>query len=279
MRKVKCLIRGNLLNIVLFLLTVVSTLFAGTIQSGGNPFKNIASLRLGIPFSFTLLSILLFHEFAHYFAARAHKTKTTLPYFIPAPTFLGTFGAVIKIKTPIQNRNALLDIGIAGPAASFIVSIIAVVAGLSASRVVCSVPEGSMNLGNSVIFAVLSRMVKGEIPAGHDIMLNPVAFAGWIGFFITAMNLIPAAQLDGGHISYALLGKRHALVARGVFLTLICFGLIWLGWIIWAMLIIVFGLGHPAPVDDVTPLNRKRKLIGIAGFIILILTFVPCPFM
>ena len=109
-------------------------------------------------------------------------------------------------------------------------------------------------------------------------MLNPVAFAGWIGFFITAMNLLPAAQLDGGHISYALLGKRHIIVARGIFLALICFGLKWPGWFIWAVLIIAFGLGHPAPVDDITPLDRKRKLIGITGFIILILTFVPIPF-
>jgi len=265
-------------NLLLFGLTVITTLFAGAVQSGGNPFKDIASLRLGIPFSFTLLSILLFHEIAHYVAARVHGTASTLPYFIPAPTFLGTFGAIIRMKSPLADRKALIDVGIAGPLASFVFSIAAVSIGLFQSPIVSSVPEGSLHLGNSIIFSGMVRLINGHIPEGYDIVLNPVAFAGWIGFFVTAMNLIPVAQLDGGHIAYALLGEKHVLAARVVILILLAFGFLWLGWFVWVVLITGFGLKHPAPSDDISPVNRGRKLLGILAFGILIITFVPAPF-
>lgn len=285
MWKVECLkgpirnfVISNRVNLLLFLLTIGTTLVAGTLQSGGDPFKDITSLRLGVPFSFTLLSILLFHELAHYFTAKFHKASSTLPYFIPAPTFLGTFGAIIKMKSPLPHKNALLDVGIAGPLASFTLSIIAVSMGLLSSPVVNSIPEGSMHLGDSIIFSAIVRLVKGSIPNGYDMMLSPVAFAGWIGFFVTAMNLLPTAQLDGGHIAYSLFGKWHAVVARIVVFILVGFGFFWPGWFIWSALIIGFGLKHPAPLDDITPISKKRKVVGILAFFILIITFVPTPF-
>ncbi len=270
---------SNRLNILLFLLTIGTTLIAGTLQSGADPLKDIRNLRFGIPFSFTLLSILLFHELAHYFTTKFHKASSTLPYFIPAPTFLGTLGAVIKMKSPFPHKSALFDVGIAGPLASFTLSIVASTFGLLISPVVDTVPEAGIHLGDSIIFSVIGRLVKRSIPEGYDVVLNPIAFAGWIGFFVTAMNLIPVGQLDGGHIAYSLFGKWHRLVARIAVLVLLGFGFFWAGWFIWSAFIIAFvGLRHPPPVDKVTPVNKKRKLLGILALFILIITFVPVPF-
>ncbi len=267
-----------MINLLLFLATIGTTLLAGTLHEGGNPFKDISSLRLGIPFSFTLLSILLCHELAHYFTARAHKARTSLPYFIPAPTFLGTFGAVIKIKSPLPNRKALLDVGIAGPLASFILSTVAVAIGLNISEVVSEAPKGSLTLGDSILFSLIARIVKGQLPEGYDIMLGPVAFAGWIGLLITAMNLLPVGQLDGGHISYSFLGRWHFVLAIFMFLAMLGLSLLWPGWFIWAFLILALGLRHPPPVNDRMTLDRRRKLLALIGLIMFILTFVPTPF-
>ncbi len=271
---------SNRVNILLFVLTIGTTLVAGTRYAGVKlPKDIIRNLHLGISFSFTLLSILLFHEFAHYFTAKFHKASSTLPYFIPAPTFLGTMGAIIRMKSPLPHKTALFDVGIAGPLASFTLSIVATALGLSTSPVVDTIPEEGGYLGSSIIFSVIFRVVKGPIAQGHYVDLNAVAFGGWIGFFITAMNLLPVGQLDGGHIAYSLFGKWHALVARIAVLVLLGFGLFWPGWLIWAALIIILvGLRHPPPVDDITPINKKRKLLGIFALFILIISFVPVPF-
>ena len=268
-----------MLNILLFLLTILTTLLVGTLRRGGNPFRDISSLHLGMPFSFTLISILLVHELAHYFTSRRHKVRTSLPYFIPAPTFLGTFGAVIKMKSPMPNRNALLDVGIAGPLAGFVLSIVAVAVGLNLSQIVRGeISEGSLRLGNSIIFSLIAHLVKGPLPQGYNIVLHPIAFAGWIGLLITAMNLLPAGQLDGGHIAYAFLGRKHSLVARFVFYAMLGFSLFWRGWLVWAILIFALGLRHPPPLNDITPLDRKRKILALIAFLIFIITFVPAPF-
>ncbi len=267
-----------MLSILLFLATIGTTLLVGTFRRGGNPFQDLGSLRLGMPFSFTLMSILLLHELAHYFTSRRYGVKTSLPYFIPAPTFLGTFGAVIRMKSPMPNRRALLDVGIAGPLAGFVLSVIAVTIGLSLSQVVTNAPKGTLVLGNSLLFKFISRLVKGPLPVGYSIVLHPMAFAGWIGLLITAMNLLPAGQLDGGHIAYALLGRKHSLLARFIFYALLAFGLLWPGWLIWAILIFALGLRHPPPCNDTMPLDRKRKVWALIAFLIFILTFVPAPF-
>ncbi len=264
-------------HILLFAITVLSTLTAGSFLSGGNPLQNPADLKLGTGFSFTLLSILMLHELSHYFAARAHKTSTSLPFFIPAPTFIGTFGAVIKMRSPIMNRKALLDVGVSGPMASFFLSVIAVTAGLGNSQVVEKIPEESIRLGDSLIFSLLVRMVKGSLEEGSTVMLSPVAFAGWIGLLVTSLNLIPASQLDGGHVMYSVAGQRYTQVAVVVVLSLLVLGFFWSGWFIWAFLVLLLGLYHPPPADDSTPVDRKRRALAISAMVIFILTFVPVP--
>lgn len=267
-----------MINLLLFLTTIITTLLAGTWLRGGNPLQDISDLRLGIPFSFTLMSILLAHELAHYFTSIRHRVRTSLPYFIPAPTFLGTFGAVIRMKSPMPNRNALLDVGIAGPLAGFALSLAAVTIGLNLSPVVNEVPEGTLSLGASILFQLITDLVKGPLPQGHSIMLHPIAFAGWIGLLITAINLLPAGQLDGGHIAYSLLGRRHSSLARLMFFIMLGLSLLWPGWLLWAILIFAFGLEHPPPLNDIAPLDKKREILVFVAFLIFILTFVPTPF-
>ncbi len=266
------------LNLLLFLITIGTTLLVGTLRRGGNPLQDLSSLRLGMPFSFTLMSILLVHELAHYFTSRKHRVKTSLPYFIPAPTFLGTFGAVIRMKSPMPNRNALLDVGIAGPLAGFILSLIAITIGLKLSPLISHVPQGSLSLGNSLLFSFITYLVKGPLPEGYNLALHPIAFSGWIGLLITSINLLPAGQLDGGHIAYSLLGRKHSLLARFVFYAMLALGLLWPGWLFWAILIFALGLNHPPPLDDIVPLDRKRKVLAFIALLIFILTFVPIPF-
>lgn len=266
-----------MINLLLFLATVITTLIAGASLRTDNFFQAIRNLRLGMPFSFTLMSILLVHELAHYFTSRRYRVRTSLPYFIPAPTFLGTFGAVIKMKSPMPNRNALLDVGIAGPLAGFTLSLVAVTIGLNLSKVISHAPQGTLGLGNSILFSLIARLVKGTLPEGHNIMLHPIAFAGWFGLLITAINLLPAGQLDGGHIAYSLFGWKHSLVARFTFYAMLGLGLLWPGWLLWAILIFVMGEKHPPPLNDITPLGRKRKVLALIAFLIFILTFVPTP--
>jgi membrane-associated protease RseP (regulator of RpoE activity) len=266
-----------LVHILLFLLTAVTTLFAGSFISGGNPFQNFRDILMGAGFSSALLTILLLHELAHYSAAKAHKTTTTLPYFIPAPTFIGTFGAVIKIKSQIRNKKALLDIGASGPFASFALSIIAASIGLANSPVVEAMPEEGIRLGDSLVFAFLVRTLKGSIPEEATVMLNPVAFAGWLGFLVTSLNLIPAGQLDGGHVMYAIAGEKHPLIAKIFVTALLGMGFFWSGWFIWAVLLMFLGVNHPPPVDNRTPLDKRRKILAGAALAVFVLTFTPVP--
>ena len=266
-----------LVNIFFFLATVFTTLIAGTIQKGVNPMKDFSRLYLGIPFSFALLLILGIHEFGHYFMARQNKVKVTLPYFIPAPSLLGTFGAVIKIKEPMPNKKALLEIGAAGPLAGFIVALLVVLVGLSLSKVGHLPGPGSIILGESLLFQWLGKLFFGDLPSGYDVILHPIAFAGWIGLMVTALNLLPAGQLDGGHIAYSFLGEKHQLVAKFTLVFLLFMGALWRGWLVWAVLILLLGVRHPPPLEDMTELDPKRKIIALISLAILVVTFVPTP--
>lgn len=270
------------LHIVLFLLTFLSTLVVGVEHAGISLltiFDHPATIVRGFPFSITLLVILLSHEFSHYYFSRRHRVEATLPYFIPAPTIFGTLGAFIKMKSPITTKNALMDIGASGPIAGFIVSILATVIGLSLSTVTPVVKQpGLIIFGDSLLFTALSKMVLGVIPAGQDVMLHPIAFAGWIGFFVTSMNLLPIGQLDGGHIAYALLGNRHHLLSRVLIVVLVLLGvLVFEGWIVWAVLLVILGIRHPAIMEPYIPLDDRRRAVGLASLIIFILTFIPVP--
>jgi len=267
-----------LLNLLLFLLTLITTLYAGALQEGGNPFRHLLDLGRGIPFSFTLMAILGIHELGHYFASSRRHIRVTLPYFIPAPSILGTFGAFIKMKSPVPDKRTLLDIGVAGPLSGFAVALPALMVGLMLSRVAPAAKVEGLNLGSSLLLNLLSHLVVGPIPPHHDLILHPVAFAGWIGTLVTALNLLPLGQLDGGHVAYALLGRKQHLVARFTFFALILMGLLWQGWLFWALLTLFMGIRHPALLDDWTPLDNRRKSLGLLAFLIFILCFIPIPF-
>jgi membrane-associated protease RseP (regulator of RpoE activity) len=268
------------LHISLFILTFLSTLLVGAVQTGADLIEEPSKIYKGIPFSLTLMIILLSHELSHYFSSRKHGVEATLPYFIPAPTIFGTFGAFIKMKSPIVTRKALIDIGASGPIAGFIISVIATIIGLNMSEIVLSAQaKGALNLGDSLLFSLLSRFILGVTPSDSDILLNPVAFAGWIGLFVTSINLIPVGQLDGGHIAYALFGDKHTRLSFILIFVMVLFGLfLWEGWFVWAVLLLILGLKHPPVIYWEVPLDSKRKFIGWLAFIIFILTFIPAPF-
>ncbi len=270
--------KSNFLHIFLFVLTVFTTLAAGTALEGSDPFSDWRLLAKGIPFSFTLLAILGFHEFGHYFMSKKHGVKATLPYFIPGPTIIGTFGAFIKIKSPMYNRKVLFDIGAAGPIAGFIVALPILIYGIYTSQILELTPGSGITLGDSLLMTGLVRFITGEIPPGFDLNLNSVAFAGWIGMLVTAFNLIPVGQLDGGHISYAVFGKSHSTISKTFFVLLLPMGFFWYGWIFWAVLLLILRLKHPAPIDAQTQLDTKRKLLSLLCLVIFILCFIPVPF-
>lgn len=267
------------IHVVLFVLTFFTTLLAGALLNGIIPWEQPEKIYLGLPFSLTLLLILLTHELSHYFMSRRHHVSATLPYFIPAPSIIGTFGAIIKMKPPIPDRRSLIDIGASGPIGGFIVAVIATVAGLHLSEVKPSgeIQEG-IYFGSSILFSFLSDIVLNVDPDKFDVLLHPVAFAGWIGLLVTSLNLLPVGQLDGGHISYALFGEKHALIAKITIPVLVVLGVVfWPGWLIWAVLMIIMGYKHPPVVYPYIELDRKRKLTGWISFIIFILTFTPMP--
>lgn len=270
------------LHIVLFIATFLSTLAVGALQA--QPIENITkdlwNILKGLPFSLTLMLILLCHELSHYIASKKHHVKATLPYFIPAPTLIGTMGAFIKMKSPITTRMALIDIGASGPIAGFIISLIATIIGLPLSQVILTKGiKGSLALGDSLLFSLLSRLILGDIPDSYDILLHPIAFAGWIGFFVTALNLIPVGQLDGGHIAYAIMGEKHIHVSKILVFVLIILGVfLWEGWIIWGALLLILGLRHPPVLYWETPLDKNRRTVGWVTALIFIITFIPVPF-
>ena len=275
--------RFPLLHLTLFVLTFFSTLVAGAVfQKGINILREPLRIIEGLPFAMTLMGILLSHELSHFFASKRHHTRATLPYFIPAPiTLIGTFGAFIKMKSPIVTRKALIDIGVSGPIAGFLLSLVASVVGLTYSTVVplTKAREGVLSLGDSLLFNFLSYLVVGAVPHTHEILLHPVAFAGWIGFFVTSLNLIPVGQLDGGHVAYAFLKERHRVVSVVLVGTLILFGLFfWEGWALWGVLMVVLGIKHPPVIYWEVPLDGRRRLLGLLAFIILLITFIPSPF-
>ncbi|MBI4824020.1 MAG: site-2 protease family protein [Nitrospirae bacterium] len=268
------------LHVLLFLLTFLTTTLAGALQKGVNPLKEPWRISEGIPFSFTLMAILLSHELSHYFAGRMHRIKATLPYFIPFPfSPIGTFGAFIKMRSPIETRQALIDIGASGPVVGFVVSVVASIIGLHSSEVIMRPMDVTLSLGDSMLFKALSNAVVGVPAEGYEILLHPVAFAGWIGLFVTSLNLIPIGQLDGGHIAFAFLGRFHRHLSVSLVLVLAVLGFFsWEGWSIWAVLMVILGLRHPAVMHWEQRLDPKRRFLGWLSLFIFVVTFIPSPF-
>jgi membrane-associated protease RseP (regulator of RpoE activity) len=278
--------RFPILHIVLFMVTFFTTLAAGALQVNADLIEHPGDIVAGFPFAITLMSILLVHELSHFAASRLHHAEATLPYFIPAPSLIGTFGAFIKMKSPIPTRAALIDIGASGPIAGFFVSVVACIVGLYLSPVIpVQQNDGMMVLGDSLLFSLLSWLVVGTIPPQFDILLHPIAFAGWIGLFVTSINLLPIGQLDGGHITYALFGRFHSVISSilvGVLGALgtasLLWGIAWEGWLVWAMLMLLLGLEHPPVLFPEYRLDPLRRKIGFFSFVVFIITFVPAPF-
>jgi membrane-associated protease RseP (regulator of RpoE activity) len=270
------------LALSLFLATLGTTLLAGALMDGANPFVRPSELARGIPFSLTLMAILLTHEMGHYITSRHYGVKASLPYFIPAPPILfmiGTFGAFINMRSPILRRGPLLEIGAMGPIAGFVVAVVAVVAGLAQSTIQPADSLQGMKLGSPLLLEGLGALLVDTPSEGYDLVLHPVAFAGWIGLFVTALNLLPIGQLDGGHITYALFGRRHRAISIAAVLGLAILGVVsWPGWLVWGILGAVLGLRHPPVIDQDLPLTRRQRAIAWASVAIFVLTFTPVPF-
>lgn len=307
------------LNIVLFVLTLLSVLLAGTIYTYEGPVtpdllslvkQLIGGLDRGISFAVSLLAILLAHEFGHYLAGRYHGTHVTLPYFIPFPfSPFGTMGAFIQLKEPPKNKRILLDIGIAGPLAGLVVAVPVLLLGLYLSPldiIPTALPAGqAIQLeGNSILYLLSKFVIFGKfLPepgnfgglspllywvkyfftgqpfpwGGTDVILHPVAWAGWAGLLVTALNLIPAGQLDGGHAMYVLFGKKVSKILPFILAALALLGLVWPGWWLWAFLIFLMGRTHAEPLDQITELDSRRRTLAIFMVIVFFLVFTPVP--
>jgi membrane-associated protease RseP (regulator of RpoE activity) len=273
----------RLLHLGLLLATVVTTVIAGTLQQGVNPLETPELLYRGIPFSFTLLLILGTHEMGHYLVSRRHHLDVTLPYFIPAPPIpfiIGTFGAFIRIRSPIRDKRALLDVGCSGPLTGVLVAIPVILIGLKLSTITLSDGSGeAIILGEPLLFKLLSWVALGSLTPEQNIILHPVAFAGWIGLLVTALNLLPVGQLDGGHVAYALFPKSHRYISLGVLgLLVVCGVVFWSGWLLWAVLLVFLGWRHPPPYEFWVPLDRRRRVLGVITIVVFGLTFSPAPF-
>ncbi len=263
-------------HILLFVITIITTTLAGaqSMESFGD------LIISGLPFSITIMTILLSHEMGHYLAARHFGVKATLPYFIPFPSMIGTMGAVIKIKSPIKERRALLYIGALGPIVGFILSLIASIIGIYLSEIK-PLPTDTGGLvpvfGDSFLFALIVKFIHGELPAGHDVYLSPYAWAGWIGFLVTSLNLMPMGQLDGSHIIYALIGRKQLFFGWAALAGLVTLSFLWQGWILWIFITLLFlMIGHPHIEDD-GGLSFGEKVIGWCCVAIFLLTFIPIP--
>jgi membrane-associated protease RseP (regulator of RpoE activity) len=288
------------LNGLLFVLTVLSTCFVGLgwsasylfFESGADP-VTVAGRALSDPrvfplsalYAAVLMTILVGHELGHYLTCRRYGIAATLPYFIPAPTLIGTLGAFIRIKSPINFKRQLFDIGANGPLVGFFLALPALVVGLAFSRVTTYVPAGdSIFFGEPILFRLLSAFFFGRTPEGSALVLHPVGFAGWVGILVTSFNLIPFGQLDGGHIAYALLGRKARFVSKSVVVILVVMGVFfWVGWFLWAAVILFFEfksklrLRHPPVLDEDMPLDPKRRFLGVLIVVIFILSFIPDP--
>jgi hypothetical protein len=237
--------------------------------------RHPALLLRGLPFSLTLLTILLAHEFGHYLAALYHRVDASLPFFLPSP-FLGTFGAFIKVRSPIYSKRVLFDIGVSGPLAGFVFVLPALAIGLAFSKVIPGiVHQGSLQFGVPGLERLLELLIFPGA-ASADIYLHPVARAAWVGMFTTALNLLPIGQLDGGHILYSFFPGHHRLVSRLVAVALLPLCFFWWGWLLWGLGMLWLGRHHPMIVDD-TGLGAGRRKLGLAALIIFGLCFILIP--
>ena len=278
---------------LLFLLTLISTTLVGSslqadfdrnlpfdVEHYLYAFVNVWShpglIWQGLPFSLTLLTILLAHEFGHYFACLYYGVDASLPYFLPAPTLMGTFGAFIRIRSAIYSKRVLFDIGVAGPLAGFVFLMPALAVGVAFSKLIPGIAhQGDIQFGTPGLLWILQKVIFPGVPAA-DIYLHPVARAAWIGILATALNLLPIGQLDGGHILYALVGDRHKLLSKIFIAALIPLGFLWWPWWLWAVALFFLARRHPVIVDP-SSLSTGRKWLALAALIVFLLCFTAAP--
>jgi membrane-associated protease RseP (regulator of RpoE activity) len=305
-----------LYNLLFFLVTLLSVLFTGAAMVSAGPANasflsqlkdSLFHIWRGWPFAASLMAILVAHEFGHYLAGRYHKTAVSLPYFLPIPyplSLLGTLGAFIQMKEPPKNKRILLDIGLAGPLAGLVVAIPVLLYGLSLSKVAPLTGSGALLEGNSILYLLAKYAVFGKLlPAptsyhglsplvywvrylftgqplplgGLDVNLDPIAWAGWAGLLVTALNLIPAGTLDGGHIVNVLGGVRARRLFPIILIVLVGMGFFWEGWWLWALLLLWLGRVYAEPLDQITPLDNRRRALAVLAIVIFVLVFIPVP--
>ncbi len=297
------------LHVALFLITFFTTTVAGVFWLNIDGF-DLKNFSYGLPYSISILAMLAAHEFGHFFAARYHGVQTTLPFFIPTPPFLlnpfGTMGAVIRIRSPITSKRALFDIGVAGPFAGLVVTLAVLAYGLATLpgieylhtihpeyATMVELPKNGLTFGDSLLTLGLRAYFSAFkfFPPMNEIYHYPFLCVAWFGLFVTALNLIPVGQLDGGHILYAMIGKGQGTIARAFLVTLLLIGLSGflpfvgfnvqpgtIGWLVWAaILIFIVKIDHP-PIPDDTELDQGRIMLGWATFFIFIISFAPIPF-
>jgi membrane-associated protease RseP (regulator of RpoE activity) len=289
--------RSLAIAILLFLATLVSTLavgaqYASSYASWQSPdFEELFStyanliahpslLLSGVPFAFTLIGILLAHELGHFFACRYYGISASYPYFLPAPTLIGTLGAFIRIRSPIYNRKALFDVGLAGPVVGFLFAVPALTMAIFYSRVIPgSDAHSSIVFGQPLVMRLLLAVLRPEVRPG-DLLLHPVGRAAWVGLFATALNLLPGGQLDGGHILYSVASRYHRAITIAVALALIPLGVFfWSGWIFWSILLLLIGFRHPPLMNRGERLDRTRLIWTAVAVLMFILCFMPMPVM
>jgi len=280
------------LHILLFVLTIATTTLVGASQYAsfltdfldrGLPMPVRSLILRGFWYSGTILAILGCHELGHYFACRYYDVDASLPFFLPAPLPLtGTLGAFIRIREPIPAKRMLFDIGIAGPIAGFVVAVPALFIGLAMSHVVRIPPHFTgAELGEPLLFKLASWLVWGNPPRGYSINMHPVAFAAWFGLLATALNLFPIGQLDGGHISYSVLGRKSSNVTLTMIAAAIVLTYYSASWLVWTGLMLVmlavFGRHHPPVPDEDVPLDRTRMILALVALGMFVLCFTPAP--
>lgn len=265
------------LHLLLVAATILTTTLAGAMLAGVNPLRDPAGLLIGIPFSLTLMTILTAHELGHYFMGKWHGVQVSLPYFIPVPFSLGTFGAFIQMRSPIRNRRELFDVGFAGPIVGFVAALALLIFGLLMADALRAFRTFGPPLGDSLLTSLLTNLLRPD-EAATILSRNPIALAAYFGILLTGINLLPAGQLDGGHIAYALFGRSARPLALVTVVALFIMGILfWRGWFLWAGFIFLTGLRHATPLNDVTPVDRGRWLIALGVLVIFILTFIPQP--
>ena len=281
------------INLVLFALTCVSTTLVGTLLMSS--FHNTVSGDLlfdiseiltnpvlmvsGLPFSISIMSILFAHEMGHYLTCLYYGIDATLPYFIPAPTPMGTMGAFIKIRSPFQHRPALFNVGVAGPIAGFVLAVPTLIVGLAYSKfVVLDTSEGWIGFGEPLLFKIAAYLMGKTPPEGMALSLHPIGLAAWFGFLATSLNLLPIGQLDGGHMIYALFPGLHKRISQVLVLALVPLGIwFWPGWLLWFVLLLILRLRHPMTIDDSIPLEGPQFGLAWFGLAMFILCFMPTP--